>query len=265
VAKARRKPPKKKRRSAAPGVDADQRRRERLEARRRQKAEALARVQRAERIRRVVRMGALVVLGLGAYWFFFIRPEGRPERIGGHELQLVAENLGVNEHTDDPVSYSTTPPVAGPHTQSAAPCGVLGEQIQDGPLVHSLEHGTVGLLYDPTAAAPADIRRLEDIVRDFDSYVLSAPYSGMDSPITVVSWGELMPLDSLDEPAIRQYVAQFRGTGPENPAPPCPTSADQPFEPAAGPTPSPAPSPEPSPSPNRSPQGKKEKKGTGGD
>ena len=54
----------------------------------------------------------------------------------------------------------------------------------------------------------------------------------MDSPIAVTSWGELMTLDRLDLPAIRQYIDVFRGEGPEDVT--CDNLVDDPYEPPSG-------------------------------
>jgi hypothetical protein len=229
---------------ARTGAEKQQVRQERLEARRLAKAEAARRAAAAERRRRLVRLTTYLSLAALLVWFVFFRTQ-RPDEIGGHEL-IHASETGIGEHTTGTVTYETTPPVSGAHAPSPAPCGVHDRPIRNELMVHTLEHGAVGVLYDPSAVDEATVRAIEDIVRGYDGRTFSAPYEGMPSAIAVVSWGELMRLDELDEDAVREYIDTFRGKGPEGV--PCDNEVDRPFE-LPEPTPAASPSPEATPSP----------------
>lgn len=221
------------------GQEAQRRKQERLEARRRAKAEAEAQRRRAEARARVVRMVMIVGLVIAAFWFLFLRG-GTPDEIGGHELTKFSGE-GTGQHEDGPLTYPMTPPVQGAHAPQWAQCGVYAEQVPNENFVHSLEHGAVGLLYDPARADIEDIRQLEDLARNSDGEVLSAPYAGMEPVYSIVSWGERMDLDAFDLPAIREYIDAFRGKGPEAGAT-CDNTEDTPFEPGeveTDPTPEP--------------------------
>lgn len=235
---------KKKKTKQAPqarsGAERQQVRQERLEARRRAKAEAARRAAALARRRRLVRLTTYLGIAALFVWFVFFRTQ-RPDEIAGHEL-IHASETGIGEHTTGTVSYETTPPVSGAHAPSWAPCGVHDRRIANELMVHTLEHGAVGVLYDPAQVDEQTVRAIEDIVGDFDSHTFSAPYEGMPSAIAVVSWGELMRLDELDERAVRQYIETFRGKGPENVG--CPNESDEPFR-----------FPEPTPSPEDTPAG----------
>jgi Protein of unknown function (DUF3105) len=164
-------------------------------------------------------------------WFLLARlaPAPPPSEIDGHAVTKLGES-GVNDHVEGTVDYDSTPPVHGPHAPQPAPCGVHASQIPNEEQVHSLEHGAVGIQYRPDLGQE-DIRRIEGIVRRFDSGVFSAPYRGMPTPITVSSWGELMRLDSFDGRAIEDYIEALRNEGPERGAS-CPNTVDDPFRPA---------------------------------
>ena len=235
---------KKRRRAARSGVDPNEARRLRLEARRQAKAEEQAKRRRAARLRRAINRALALVLIAGIAWFIFFR-SARPDAIAGHSLEHYSESAGTPPHVATTVSYEMTPPVSGQHDSSTIPCGTYATQPQNELLVHNLEHGVVALLFDPESADRADIRQLESIARDAESHVLSAPYAGMRTPIAVTSWGEMMRLDDLDLPAVREYLDTFLNKGPEKID--CPNTSTATFRPEPEATPSPSPSPSPSP------------------
>lgn len=223
----------KSRKKRSGGPEAAERKRQRLEERRQQKAEALARKRKAEARARVVRTIGLVALIGVAFWFFFLRTS-TPSEIGGHEISSFG-GTGVGAHTDQPVIYEMTPPVQGEHAGTPAACGVHSAPVPNENFVHSLEHGAVGLLFDPTRAAPQDIKELEAIAAAADTNVLSAPFEGMEPVFSIVSWGERMDLQELDLAAVNEYVDVFAGAGPE-PGQDCPNSSSSPFVPETDPT-----------------------------
>ena len=231
---------KKKAQQRPPGYDPNERRRQRLEEKRLQREAAAKARQRAEFRERLVRGLVFAAVVVGAIWFFFLRTQ-TPDEINGNPVVEFRED---RDHTNDPVTYESTPPVTGDHSPSAAPCGVHGTQIPDELFVHSLEHGTVAILYDPQEVEVATIREIEAKVGEFDDRTISAPYPGTDTPISVTSWNKLMRLDEdeFDEATVDEYIDAFIGRGPENI--PCENTQDTPFDPASlepAPTPSPTP------------------------
>jgi Protein of unknown function (DUF3105) len=219
-----------RRRASDRGATEQQRRRERLETRRRAREQALAAAAKAQRRRRVLRSALTGLLAGAVVWLLFLelRPAPTPDAVDGHRVEKFGES-GVAEHVAGPVDYDSSPPTHGPHSANAAACGVHGAPIPNETMVHSLEHGAVGIVYRASLDL-ADIRSIERTVRGYDGRVFSAPYSGnMSTPIAVLSWGEMMRLQSLDERAVRDYISAFRGTGPEDT--PCPDTADSPFSP----------------------------------
>lgn len=243
----------KKRRGTPPGVDPNEKRRERLEARRRAKAEAIAAQQRAERRARVLRLlfyGALFAL---AVWFFFLRGAG-PDEIAGNEVKSLSTS-GEGVHSA-PYTYEDSPPVSGPH-RNAIPCGSYAQPVPNEDLVHSLEHGAVYALYAPDLPIE-QIRQLEALAADYEENLLVAPYTGeMEAPIAVGSWGKRMDIDEFDEDAIREFYDAFAGTGTREASEGCPNDSAGEFEPPEAATP--APGAEVTPDPGATPKATKDK------
>jgi hypothetical protein len=219
-----------RRTGAQPGVDSNEKRRRRLEEKRRQREEAAAAQRRAQTRATIVRGLLVAVLVMGAVWFLFIRTR-TPQEIAGHPIENFAET-GVGRHTDQPVDYEMSPPVTGEHLASAASCGSYAQPVQNELFVHSLEHGAVGILFDPARVDEETVEGAESLVGAYDSHMISAPFAGMETPITLTSWGEMMRLDSWDAAAAREYIEAFRTRGPEDQ--PCPNDTSEHFE-AEGP------------------------------
>lgn len=216
---------KKRKQQRPAGVDPNEKRRQRLEEKRRQR-EAAAKAQRRAAFReRLVRGLVIAALMVAAIWFFFLRTQ-TPSEIGGFEVQTFTESGG---HDTGPVDYAMTPPVTGRHSQSVVPCGVHSTQIEDELFVHSLEHGAIGILYDPQQVEAETIGAIESLVDEFDQRTIAAPYSGMETAVTLTSWGELLRLDDFDEAVARDYIDAFINKGPEKIE--CPNDADDPFDP----------------------------------
>ncbi len=135
--------------------------------------------------------------------------------IEGYEVQAF-EDYGAQHHvgsTDD-VTYRETPPVAGPHSPVPAPCGIHGEPIPEEMMVHTLEHGAVGILFEPTLPR-AEIRAIEDLAHAETGPVFSAPHEGLEGQVAVISWGHRMDLERFDEAALAGFIERFAGDAPE--------------------------------------------------
>ena len=139
----------------------------------------------------------------------------------------VVEHAG-GLHTAEPVVYEQSPPVGGRHDIEWADCTgtVYDLAIRDENAVHSLEHGAVWITYDPDAVAGADLAVLEELTEGRSGTLLS-PYPGLDSPISLQSWGHQLRVDSPDDERIAQFTEFLRyhpalspepGASCENPA-----------------------------------------------
>jgi hypothetical protein len=112
------------------------------------------------------------------------------------------------------VEYAESPPIGGEHDLQWADCTgtVYDVDIRHENAVHSLEHGAVWITYDPDALSEDEIATLADLA-DESGRMLS-PYEGLDSPVSLQSWGHQLKVDSVDDPRVEQF-ADFLTRNPD--------------------------------------------------
>lgn len=109
------------------------------------------------------------------------------------------------------VAYTTSPPYGGAHDGFWAACNgvVYPNPVRTENLVHSLEHGAVWFAYNPDQINGDALESLRDRVLN-QPYTVMSPYPGLDSPISLQSWGHQLKLDSADDERIDQFVRSLR-------------------------------------------------------
>ncbi len=208
---------------------------ERRSRRQQRAAEAAARARR-ERQRRLLLIGggALALIAILAVAGTLIYRQISGTTAGE---QAAAQNTGVSvpdegrEHVavGTPLQFKSYPPASGTHFPSAVEAGVYPNAqlpqypnaLPEGFWVHNLEHGYITLLYKPgtddavvqqlagmmTQLPPAKYGRVKLVV---------TPYERMDTPITAVSWGYRLPLQTFDRDAILAFYRAHVDRGPED-------------------------------------------------
>ncbi|CAM3154033.1 MULTISPECIES: DUF3105 domain-containing protein [Williamsia] len=109
------------------------------------------------------------------------------------------------------VAYDQSPPFGGPHDAVWAACTgiVYPNQLRTENAVHALEHGAVWIAYNPDTIAPGDLDILQDKVEG-EPYMLMSPYPGLDTPISLQSWGHQLKLDSAGDERVDQFIEALR-------------------------------------------------------
>ena len=125
------------------------------------------------------------------------------------------------------ITYSSSPPTSGPHYPQWANFQDFTAPLEDGYLVHSLEHGAVALLYKCEGAAC--VSTIEALRKIRDSLpadplcdpavrvrVVIAPYPKMDVPVAAVAWGWTYKAQCVDVPTLTQFAKDHYAQGTEN-------------------------------------------------
>lgn len=173
-------------------------------------------------------VAAVVVFAAAVFGFLYMRfDEGRAQAEALEPFRPTAENQdpsrqieGVTVETyenrghvqrNQRVAYDQFPPFGGPHDGVWAACnGVVYEQpVRNENMLHSLEHGAVWLAYDPARVSGDALASLRERVEG-ESYLMLSPYPGLDSPISLQSWGHQLKVGSASDPRIDQFIAALR-------------------------------------------------------
>lgn len=121
---------------------------------------------------------------------------------------VVVERAPGRNHVSGKVDYpGKHPPTGGSHNPVPLTCGYYDQQPPDEFAVHSLEHGAVWIAYDSTKVLGADVQTLKAFAAH--DHVIVSPYTGMDTPITLVAWEHRLEVPTASDPRIAQFVDEF--------------------------------------------------------
>ncbi len=158
---------------------------------------------------------------------------GPPPIIGTVDAscKVTIENPAITPGTHvpegTPIQYSTNPPSSGAHYPIWAHFLEYDKPIEDGYLVHSLEHGAVLLLYECTGAEcttmAAELRAVRNTVPTDPMCdpadrvrVILAPRPANDVPVAAAAWGWTYKADCVDAPSLLQFIKDHYAQAPEN-------------------------------------------------
>jgi hypothetical protein len=121
-------------------------------------------------------------------------------------------SAGLHVMPTERVAYDHSPPFGGRHDGYWAACNgvVYPTAVRTENMVHSLEHGTVWIAYDPARISGAALDSLKARVED-KPYTMMSPYPGLDKPISLQSWGHQLKVDTAGDARIDQFVTALRG------------------------------------------------------
>jgi hypothetical protein len=176
---------------------------------------AAARRKREVRRRALIATGAAVVVIAVVVTLLLVNR--KPATVG---FDKVTSFSGLSRnHTQSAVHYPQTPPVGGDHNPVWQNCGYYAQPIHNENAVHSMEHGTVWITYQPNLPK-AQVDQLAAIARS-QTFVIVSPYTGLPAPVVASAWGKQEWLHSASDPKLAQFVSTYR-QGPQTPEPGAP-------------------------------------------
>jgi len=164
---------------------------------------------------------AVVIFAGGIFGYLYARYEDRRAFTPTAENQdpstgiqgVLKINYPTRGHITAPqrVAYDHYPPFGGPHDGTWAACNgqVYTQPVRNENMVHSLEHGAVWIAYNPDKVDEAG----QDALRkrtEGQVYTMLSPYPGLDSPISLQSWGHQLKVNSADDERIDQFIQALR-------------------------------------------------------
>ncbi|MGI6875863.1 DUF3105 domain-containing protein [Amycolatopsis sp. 3B14] len=109
------------------------------------------------------------------------------------------------------VAYDHNPPYGGPHDGYWAACNgvVYPVAVRTENMVHSLEHGAVWIAYNPDQVGGDALNTLKSKVEG-KPYTMMSPYPGLDSAVSLQSWGHQLKVGSATDERIDQFITALR-------------------------------------------------------
>lgn len=155
---------------------------------------------------------AVGIIGLGVILYLNVRPEPPIEGV----VQYPRPSRGHDNAIEYAYEQYPLPPPGGVHWDIWQNCGVYDEPVATEYALHSLEHGAVWIAYRPDLAAN-EVARLRARVED-ETFLLLAPYPGLQSPVALTAWGLQLEVDDAGDRRIDQFIDRYR-LGTQTPEP----------------------------------------------
>lgn len=117
-------------------------------------------------------------------------------------------------HTEGPYTYEHNPPHSGDHNAVAKEWGIYDEELDDGNLVHNLEHGHIVITYKGLSGKEKDT--LLDQVRINPYHLLVAPRKNNPKDgVYYTAWTAQLYCEKPSAAALQFMIEEWRDQGPE--------------------------------------------------
>jgi len=157
-------------------------------------------------------IGIVVVLIIAALVWPAIRSATQP--LLGEEI--TEEVMGVATHNPAGIPIREGDPLpGGTHNGIPQSPDFYEAQIQDGAAIHALEHGLIWIAYQPDLVTPEDLKVLRGVQDRFSRDVIVSPRPQNETPVTALSWGRILRMDTADDDLLRDFVRSNRDRSPE--------------------------------------------------
>jgi hypothetical protein len=177
-------------------------------------------------------MGVIVIVALagGVFTYAFTQINEKEKWVVAEDNQDPSENIsgvvrktyatGQHVESTQRVNYNYSPPFGGPHDGVWADCNgtVYPKAVRTENMVHTLEHGSVWIAYNPDKVKGKALDTLKKKVEG-QPYMLMSPYPGLDKPISLQSWGHQLKLTDANDGRIDEFIKSLRENQYQNPEP----------------------------------------------
>jgi hypothetical protein len=131
----------------------------------------------------------------------------------------------------DPGPFNSNPPTSGQHYGQEFDAGFYEEsdpevrnEFPEGYLIHNLEHGYIIFWYNCDLLDEASCSNLKSqimgVMNEFNNFkVIGFPYSSIDVPLAMTSWGRMQTFDTFNADAASDFIRSNRNRAPEPNAP----------------------------------------------
>ena len=166
----------------------------------------------------------ITVLLLGGLIFWFFQESSKP-------LPGIKQADMGRKHVTSLASSSADLATSGDHYGEWTRAGVYEIPLDDGNLIHSMEHGYVIISYQcgvqseesREATESAEIAQCDELKNQLAKIyekkgkrkLIIVPRPQMNTKITLYAWNYLFKLDQFDEEKIAQFIDAHRDQGPE--------------------------------------------------
>jgi hypothetical protein len=121
-----------------------------------------------------------------------------------------------HSHVTGVVIYDRLPPAGGAHNAVWLNCGIYTQVVPNENAVHSLEHGSVWITYDP--GLPADqVTALQQLVASnyvgTEKYIVLSPFTGLPTQVVASAWGAQLKLSDPTDPRLLDFIHYYAGGG----------------------------------------------------
>lgn len=159
----------------------------------------------------------ILVIGLSMWGIYALVQSGAPE---GDDYSEKIPILPNRNHISSTLTedYNSNPPTSGNHYGTPAKPGFREGPIEDGYLIHSMEHGLVWISYHPSIGEESEkLREIRSL------FAVITEREENDHDIAVASWGRLDTfnledgtIDEDDLQRINDFIQRYANNGPES-------------------------------------------------
>ncbi len=182
---------------------------------------------RAKKLRTGLYIGGSALLFLGFVGFAFWNST---KPLAGETVPHLEDATAHVPEGSNPGPFNSNPPTSGRHYGIPIKAGFYDQEdaivqapYPEGYLLHNLEHGYIVIWYNCELldeSTCADLKtQIREVVDDGGNKLIGFPWSDMDSPMVMASWGQMQEFASFDETMVKDFIRTNRNQAPEPNAP----------------------------------------------